>query len=583
MAGVRARLRLDLPTAASMDNMIRQGVAEAGALSEGRAFLLFRGVRGVLGIPWVAKQLLEEEAWHLLVDPRPEAFVEMIVLLNVRHGEAVHAQSETVASEEARKFSQHREGRHASMSGAFWLAEVANERCAYQLGTCLAALEPVLQLSQSRVGQGPAPAAASISRRQAKELSDEMLAQAVTAVSGLFPLPGGRTADKYTAMDMSRMAWMMAVIAGRLHGGDLGPLAFQAMLHAQSKGAQQVWETLGVSKHSEFAALQSKLREAVSQGAAAYPGPPAWAACGAALLWPQAFVHVCEYSQAIKDWGQDIMHSATRQPITPQERDMLSQFALALRNGEVRTHGRTSMSLMIEELLRQRGRLPGHGSGRCGKKPAGGPEPGAAWHLSTLVGCARAGLSPKLMWWLNGHVVALAEGMRSVRERSQARHRPLLDFLEGMSLPAAACAPRLAAALHTTQNVAQGALQDMVQNTEVPMAQSDSDAGAEEPMPAPTGAQGRDAQKAQVCKPMAQQEVCKVCGAAYRKSNRSQHKRSRKHRDACDAMACAALPAPATSDTLREELGDSRGILGALPAQVASAAAVEQHVGPSQP
>ena len=368
-SGVIARLRLDLPTSASMDATLRRGMAEAVALSEGRAFLLLRGVRGVLGIPWLAKQLLEEQAWHLLVDPRPEAFIELIILLNVRHGEAVHSQSRVVASEEARKFSQHREGRHAGMSGAFWLAEVANERCVHKLGTCLAVLEPVLQLSQSRAGRGSA-----LSRHQAKELSDEMLAQAVTAVSGHFPLPGGHAADKYTAMDISRVAWMMAVITGRLHGGDLGPLAFQAVLHAQSAGVQKVWRAIGIRTHSEFMTLQSKLRAAVAQGAAAYPGPPAWAACGAALLWPQVFVHICEYSQAIKEWGRDIMHSATTQPITRQEQAALLQLALDLRNGEVRTRGRTSMSLMIEELLRQRGRAPRVSVPTCASPAPVGPE-----------------------------------------------------------------------------------------------------------------------------------------------------------------------------------------------------------------
>ena len=571
MAEARARLLLDLPTAASMDDRIRRGVAEAAALSEGRAFLLFRGVRGVLGIPWVAEQLSQEWAWRLLVDPRPEAFVELLVLLNTQHGEAVHARSQAVASEEARKFSQHREGRHAGMSGGFWLAEAANERCVYQLGTCLAALEPVLQLSRSGVGQGPAPAAASASRHHAKELSDEMLAQTVTAASGLFPLPGGRAADKYTAMDMSRMAWMMAVIAGRLHGGDLGPLAFKAMLHAQSPGARKVWEVLGVGKHSELAALQSKLREAVAQGAAAYPGPPAWAACGAALLWPQVFVHVCEYSQAIKDWGRDVVRSATTQPITPAEQGVLSQFVLDLRSGEVPTHGRASMSLMIEELLRQRGHVPGPGS--RGKKPAGGAEPGAAWHLTTLVGCARAGLSPKLMWWLNGNIFAQAQGLRSVGERSKARHQPLLDFLEG--LPAAAFAPRSSAAPGPSQKAAQGALQSAAQSAEVSMAQRDSDADAEEQASAPAGAREHDG---------APREVCDVCGITYRKSNRSQHQKTKRHRD---AMVGAAPPAPKRqrSNTRSEEVGDSFGTnavarWGCCAARPGGAA--EQDAGPSQ-
>ena len=48
--------------AARVDNMIRGGIAEEKALAEGRAFVLFRGVRGVLGVPWVAQELAEEQA-----------------------------------------------------------------------------------------------------------------------------------------------------------------------------------------------------------------------------------------------------------------------------------------------------------------------------------------------------------------------------------------------------------------------------------------------------------------------------------------------------------------------------------------
>ena len=49
-------------TAARVNNMVRRGIAEATALAEGRAFLLFRGVRGVLGVPWMAQQLAAEQA-----------------------------------------------------------------------------------------------------------------------------------------------------------------------------------------------------------------------------------------------------------------------------------------------------------------------------------------------------------------------------------------------------------------------------------------------------------------------------------------------------------------------------------------
>ena len=48
--------------AAALGDMVRRGIVEEMTLAEGRAFLLFRGVRGVLGAPWMAQQLAEEQA-----------------------------------------------------------------------------------------------------------------------------------------------------------------------------------------------------------------------------------------------------------------------------------------------------------------------------------------------------------------------------------------------------------------------------------------------------------------------------------------------------------------------------------------
>ena len=303
-----------------------------------------------------------------MVDPQPEAFEKLFALLIAQHGEAVLARSVAEGAEEARKFSQHREGRSCRHGGAQWLAEAGNERCVYQLGVCLAALGPLLQVNPFRAGR--AWTTASASQHGAETVSDEMLAKMVTAVSGHFPLPGERSADKYTSMDVMRAAWMMAVIDGRLKGADLGPLAFQAMLLAQSAGAQQVWQKMGIGTRAQFVAMQNKLRGAVAQGAAAYPPPPTWAACGATLPWPQVFVHICECSQAIKELGPDTVHAAMSQPITEAERGALSQFILDLRSGRVLTHGRASMTLVIQELRRQRDVARGAASSTAAAPPA---------------------------------------------------------------------------------------------------------------------------------------------------------------------------------------------------------------------
>ena len=53
---------LATPIADRIRDMAWRGIAEEMSLAEGRAFLLFRGMRGVLGVPWMAKQLMQEQA-----------------------------------------------------------------------------------------------------------------------------------------------------------------------------------------------------------------------------------------------------------------------------------------------------------------------------------------------------------------------------------------------------------------------------------------------------------------------------------------------------------------------------------------
>ena len=63
MAKARGRPPLlAMPVADRIRDMAWRGIAEEMLLAEGRAFLLFRGVRGVLGVPWMAQQLAEEQA-----------------------------------------------------------------------------------------------------------------------------------------------------------------------------------------------------------------------------------------------------------------------------------------------------------------------------------------------------------------------------------------------------------------------------------------------------------------------------------------------------------------------------------------
>ena len=81
------------------------------------------------------------------------------------------------------------------------------------------------------------------------------------------------------------------------------------------------------------------------------------------------------------------------------------------------------MALAIEGLWQLRG-FPVHRR----SKQTWVLQADTATHLTTLVGLARCGLSPTLLWWMNATLVAAAETVNVVREKVFEQHAQVINL-----------------------------------------------------------------------------------------------------------------------------------------------------------
>ena len=73
-----------------------------------------RGVRGILGVRWLSPEMATPEPSQLLASVDPAATGSLIAAIVAARDAEVQRQG---GSDEARMFSQHREGRHSGHSG----------------------------------------------------------------------------------------------------------------------------------------------------------------------------------------------------------------------------------------------------------------------------------------------------------------------------------------------------------------------------------------------------------------------------------------------------------------------------------
>ena len=193
-------------------------------------------------------------------------------------------------SDEAKMFSQHREGRHAGQSGVWWLQAAATPDGAAGLRMCAARLTAILPLGWLQPARPTA-------------LTDAAMSDLLCTCQGIFPFAREATAGDYTAMDLGRLAWMMALLLGKVVAAPLGTLSFNTVMHMQGAATKRAWKQRGIDEHT-FQLLEWRLRDAVARAATKERLPmPSWTPAKSSMVWVQVAVHICEYSQTLVDLG----------------------------------------------------------------------------------------------------------------------------------------------------------------------------------------------------------------------------------------------------------------------------------------
>ena len=305
-------------------------------------------MRGDQGVAWLGKELREPSAFKMLSDGSLGGDVQtMLTLLKNftgKHHEEVVRRQELLGedAETARKFSQHHDGRHAGQSGENWLSNAATPQ------GCVGLVQAMKQL------QYIAPVAWGYMPGRPVALSDTQVFHMLDAVKGTWPLPSQKNAREYTSMDVGRLYWTLGVVLHRFQNLPLGPTAFASMLRKQGANTQTMWEKLGLADHRHFATLVERLSRLYKP----IMPPPSWAPSGTKMLWPFVFVHVCEYSETLKDpkVGKDGIRCVLAGKLTKAEEVAVKDITLALvKHGwPPGTKGRCHMSIVVETVLKMR-------------------------------------------------------------------------------------------------------------------------------------------------------------------------------------------------------------------------------------
>ncbi len=278
-----------------------------------RAWTLLRGVRGTEGARWLRTLLIEPSFFKLLSDSTMNRTADTLRELATALVEAHHMEEskrqETLGEtrERSRRFSQHREGRHASQSGLRWLAEAATDQGAAALAATIDRLDAIIPGVWS--WQPPL---------RPRQLSGEIVKELFDAVKGCWPMPDGQHAAAYTSMDVTRLYYASLVVLGRVAPAAIQQPVFDAVLEMQAGPTTQMFEQLNMT-YSRFRTLERQLQSSVR--CAARPIPE-WAPAGVAVLWPFIFVHLCECASTCKDpvVGDEGIQRALAKPLTKAER-----------------------------------------------------------------------------------------------------------------------------------------------------------------------------------------------------------------------------------------------------------------------
>ena len=260
-----------------------------------RAFGFLRGIRGQEGVRWATECLLRPPLDAVLQDTRAAGqaatLQELAVgLLRMHESEEQKRTFEGVPAEEAAKFSQHHEKRHAGQSGKHWLRAASSAAAAQSLAGGLALAQTLLP--QLWLGSEPGAAA--------QPMRPEDVIELTSMFKGRWPFPGeGAAGGDYSAMDVGRLLFYAAAADGVVAPQPLTETAFQAVLAQQGKTVRLFARRVGLG-FQQYSALERGLVEK----AKAHEPPPPWAASASGVpMWPGTFLLVCEYAQTLEEVG----------------------------------------------------------------------------------------------------------------------------------------------------------------------------------------------------------------------------------------------------------------------------------------
>ena len=185
------------------------------------------------------------------------------------------------------------------------------------------------------------------------------------------------------------------------------------MLRKQEANTQTMWEKLGLADHRHFATLVERL----SRLSKPIMPPPSWAPPGTKMLWPFVFVHVCEYSETLKDpkVGEAGIRCVLAGKLTKAEEVAVKDITLALvKHGwPPGTKGRCHMSIVVETVLKMRSAPVLEVASRQRAQQL------KRQIIDDLCGLAARGLSPKLCWWSCSEVISMIQEVRKLLGQAQ--------------------------------------------------------------------------------------------------------------------------------------------------------------------
>lgn len=268
---------------------------------------------------------------------------------------------------------------------------------------------------------------------------------------------------------------------------------------------RRMWAKLGIRDCRSFDAFAKRLEAALHKSpvVAALPHP-ADVCADAFLTWVQVAVHICEYSQAVAKLGKQRVHAAAS--YAPSA-DMVS--ALVTRSTELKEIGESGgVCSMIQMIYVYEA------------KTTTTRMPRSLTPIVAALRLAQHGMSPKACWWLNGNIVGVWEGMRTIREHVAQKNVAMMEAVHS-----------LAATIPSTI-VVEGAPAGPAVRAQLQI-----------PPPGPAtvqpsrqaGGQKRNLSGDDVSRTWSSRtwrseaEICMVCGVSYQRSNKARHLRTEYH------------------------------------------------------